>query len=135
MARLLLGNPASFLHLCCAVLLLPCSPSCAPGLGRAMFTWAPSSLQAEISSLLQCLEAGGVRKMEMWRTLCITRSMETSALPDAFLVLALVRRVLAPNSSILVLFMWLLLLVSHWHPEQVIEISIWLRTRDNLLPT
>lgn len=73
--------------------------------------------------------------MKMWRMLCLARGMESSALPDAFLVLTLARGVLAPHSSILVLFMWLLLLGSHWHPEQVIEISIWLRTRDNLLPT
>lgn len=73
--------------------------------------------------------------MKMWRTLCIAQGMESSALLDAFLVLILARGILAPDSSILVLFVWLLLLVSHWHPEQVIEISVWLRTRDNLLPT
>lgn len=76
-----------------------------------------------------------VRKTKMWRALCIALGMGSSALPDAFLVLTLARGVLAPNSSILVFFMWLLLLVSHWHPEQVTEISIWLRTRENLLPT
>lgn len=62
--RLLLGNPASLLHRCSAVLLLPCGPSFAPALGRAMLTRAPSSLQAEISSPHQCLEAGGSQEDE-----------------------------------------------------------------------
>jgi len=42
---------------------------------------------------------------------------------------------LAPNSSILLLFMWLLFCVSHGHPGQVTESRIWLRTRGNLLLT
>lgn len=56
--------PASLHHRCSAVVLLPCSPSFAPGLGTAMLTRAPSSLQAEISSPLQCLEAGGSQEDE-----------------------------------------------------------------------
>lgn len=132
---------------CCLATLHPSSTSalqscCSPAAPPVPQVWAepcshglPAACKQRYHLFFNAWKQVGVRKMEMWRTLCITRSMETSALPDAFLVLALVRRVLAPNSSILVLFMWLLLLVSHWHPEQVIEISIWLRTRDNLLPT
>lgn len=137
LCRLLLGNPASLLHHCSTVLLLPPAPSFAPGLRRATLTCAPSSPQAEILPLHHLLEAGGshTRKMRMRRTLCLGQSMARSALPGAFCVLTLVRGVLAPNSSILLLFMWLLFCVSHWHPGQVIENRIWLRTRDNLLPT
>lgn len=88
--KLLLGNPASLLHHCSAVLLLPLAPFLAPGLGRAMLTCGPSNMQAEILALPQFLEAGGshVRKMRMWRTL------SSSALPSAFWVLSLVREVL-----------------------------------------
>lgn len=73
--RLLLGNPASLLHRCSAVLLLPCSPSFAPGLGRARLTRAPSSLQAQISSPLQRLQVGGSQEDE---------NVEDTALPKAW---------------------------------------------------
>ena len=70
---------------CCLATLPPCStaalwfccsppaPSFAPGLGRAMLACAPSSLQAEILPLRQCLEAVGshARKMRMRRTPCV----------------------------------------------------------------
>lgn len=77
--KLLLGNPASLLHHCSAVLLFPLAPSLAPGLGKAMLTCAPRNLQAEILALPQFLEAGGshVRKR-------MQRTLVSSALPGAF---------------------------------------------------
>ncbi|KAJ7411306.1 hypothetical protein WISP_103247 [Willisornis vidua] len=55
--------------------------------------------------------------MRMQRMLCIALGMASSGLPGASRVLTLVRGVLAPNSSIL-MFMWLLFCLSHWHPGQ-----------------
>lgn len=136
--RLLLGNPAS-LHPCTTAALQSCCSPAAPPLPQA---WGqpcshvlPAACKQRYHLPFSAWKQVGARKMKMWRMLLMAWGMENSALPDAFLVLTLARGVLAPNSSVLVLFMWLLLPVSHWHPEQVIEISIWLRTRDNLLPT
>lgn len=127
------------LHPCCSTALQPCCSPAAPPLHQA---WAepcshvlPAVCKHRHHLFFMAWKQVGVRKTKMWRALCIALGMGSSALPDAFLVLTLARGVLAPNSSILVFFMWLLLLVSHWHPEQVTEISIWLRTRENLLPT
>lgn len=68
---------------CCLAALPPCStaalrfccsprpPAFAPGLGKAMLACAPSTLQAEMLPLPQCLETGGshARKMRLRRML------------------------------------------------------------------